>query len=60
MKYKLKNMWNVREKNHLYVFHNGELIYKRWIGKDGHKTQPSLLFNKQWPNEFITNPSISK
>jgi len=47
-------MWSIREANHLYVFHNGELIYKRWLKKDGvTKTQPSVLFNKYWPNEQI-------
>lgn len=38
----------------LYVWHNGQLVYKRWTNKSGKKTQPSLLFNVNgWPNEWI-------
>jgi len=44
-----KRMWSKRVGNELYVFHNGEIIYKKWLG---HK-QPSVLFNKKWPNVFI-------
>lgn len=50
---KLQNMWSVREGNHLYIIHNGEVIYKRWIGNKGKKTQPSILINKSFPNEYI-------
>jgi hypothetical protein len=41
--------------NHLYIFHNGVPIYKRWLRKDGvSKAQPSLLFQTNgWPNEWI-------
>lgn len=47
-------MWSVRKDNHLYIFRNGELVYKRWIGKDNKKTQPSILINTNgWPNEWI-------
>ncbi len=44
-------MYSERIGNELYVFRNGELVYKRWGKK---KTQPSLLFNTNgWPNEWI-------
>lgn len=39
-------MTTKRVGNHLFVYHNGELVYKRWYkrGANG-KTQPSLLWN---------------
>lgn len=48
-------MWSERRDNHLYVYHNGVLVYKRWIDKQGKKTQPSLLWNAVigWLNEWI-------
>ncbi len=41
--------------NHLFVYHNGKLVYKRWYKKDSsEKAQPSLLWNiNGWPNEWI-------
>ncbi len=40
--------------NHLYVYRDGELVYKRWNGKKGGKTQPSLLWNTNgWPHEWV-------
>lgn len=43
-------MWTTKNKNELYVWRNGELVYKRWVSK-----QPSLLYNTNgWPNEWIT------
>ena len=47
-------MWSERVDNHLYIYRNGELVYKRWVGKRGGKTQPSLLFNPHTPpHEWI-------
>lgn len=46
-------MWSEKRDNHLYVFRNGILIFKRWLNKAGKKTQSSLLFNKNWPNEWV-------
>jgi hypothetical protein len=38
----------------LYVYHNGELIYKRWYEKGtNEKREPSILFNKGWLPERI-------
>ena len=39
--------------NELYIFHNGQLVYKRWYTRTGNKAQPSLLHNVVWPNEWI-------
>lgn len=48
-------MHSIQKGHELYVFRNGELVYKRWTNKNGKKTQPSLLFNTNgWPNEWIT------
>ena len=48
---KLKNMWSKKVDNHLFVFHNGVVIFKRWIGKRGGKTEDSLVFDKKgYPN----------
>lgn len=51
-------MWSETHGHELYVFCNGELVYKRWTSRSGRKTQPSLLFNTNgWPNEWIiTSP----
>ena len=46
-------MWCEKVDNHIYIFHNGEVIYKGFIGPRGAKTQPSVLFNKHFPNEQI-------
>lgn len=47
-------IWKERIGNHLYVYHNGSLVYKRWYSKDGSKAQPSILLNKNgWPNEWL-------
>lgn len=48
-----KRMWGEQRGHELYVYHNGEVIYKRWTDKKGKKTQPSVLFNKGWPNVEI-------
>lgn len=53
MEFSKKTMWSERIGNHLYVYHNGVLIYKSWLTKSGNKTQPSLLFNKYLPNAEI-------
>lgn len=48
-------MWSEVRDNHVYVYHNGQLIYKKWIDKKGQKIQPSILINNNgWPNEYIT------
>lgn len=50
----MKLMWPEIKDNHLYVYWRGTLIYKRWIGKNNKKTQPSILLSKKgWPNEWI-------
>lgn len=49
-------MWSERCGNEVYVFHNGELVYKRWLDDNGQKRQPSLLANKGWPSIWITEP----
>ena len=50
-----KRMWSKKVGNELYVFHNGAVIYKRWLNKNGGKRQPSILIGKNgWPNEWIT------
>lgn len=47
-------MWSKRIGHELYVFFAGKLIYKKWFKKGtNEKSQPSVLFNKQWPNEEI-------
>lgn len=48
-------MYSQKIGNHLYIYRNGVLVYKRWLGKDGvSKTQPSLLWNiNGWPNEWV-------
>ena len=46
--------WTIKEQNHVYLFYKGELIYKRWVGKNGGtKTQPSIILNEVFPNEWI-------
>jgi hypothetical protein len=47
-------IWKERIGHELYVFRNGELVYKVWFGKNGKRCQPSLLFNiNGWPNEWL-------
>lgn len=53
MEFSKKTMWSKRVDNHIFIFHNGQPIYKSWFSKSGKKTQPSLLFNKYWANEWI-------
>lgn len=36
----------IRVDNHLYVFYEGDLIYKQWLRPDGSKSEPSGLFNQ--------------
>lgn len=45
-------MWSERHGNEVYVFWNGQLIYKRWLNPDGGK-QASALFNEHWPTVWI-------
>lgn len=46
-------MWSVRYKNHIYILHNGELVYKNYDRQaDGYKPQ-SILYNKHWPSVTI-------
>lgn len=49
-------MWSERFGNEIFVFQNGELVYKRWLDDKGQKQQPSLLANKGWPSVWITEP----
>lgn len=47
-------MWSEKIGNEVYVYHYGELIYKRWHKKGStEKSQPSIIINKSWPNEWI-------
>lgn len=48
-------MWTEVRGHEVYVYHNGELAYKRWQTKDYKKTQPSLLWNRlcKWMNEWV-------
>jgi len=46
-------MWAETHGNETYIFHNGKVIYKRWVSKSGKKTQPSVIFNEEWPNEQV-------
>lgn len=47
-------IWSVTQGHHTYVLHNGKVIYKNWLNKDGSKKQPSLLMNNNgWPNEWV-------
>lgn len=48
-------MHKVRVGSELYVFRDGELVYKRWLDpRNGDKRQPSLLYNTNgWPNVWI-------
>ncbi len=42
-------MWSERHANHLFIFHNGELVYKNYDNPE----HPSILFNYYWPNEWV-------
>jgi hypothetical protein len=55
-------MWSEVRDGEVYVFWNGELVYKRWIDGQGNKRQPSLLANKGWPPVWITHqrPFVSE
>lgn len=48
---------SIRVGNHLYVFYQGDLIYKQWNTKDGKRTShPSRIFNSNgFPSEWIVN-----
>jgi hypothetical protein len=53
-------MWAERIGHELYIFWRGKLIYKRWVGKNGKKTQASVIFNEKWPNvEVITKTTLT-
>lgn len=44
--------------NHLFVFYQGELIYKRWYDTRNppHKSESSMLFNSNgFPSQKITD-----
>lgn len=49
-------MWSEVRGHEVYVYRNGELVYKRWQDKNKKKTQPSLLWNAiiGWLNEWIS------
>ena len=49
-------MWSVRHNNHIFVFHNGQLVYKNYIPK----TSPSILFNRYWPNVQVIDEISSR
>lgn len=51
-------MWSERHGDEVYVYHNGRLIYKRWLNEDGTKRR-SALFNEQWPTVWIDPRSRS-
>ena len=34
--------WSEVKDNHVFVFYNGEMIYKKWVGSD----QASKIFDK--------------
>ncbi len=36
-----------------FIYINGKLVMKRWLDKDGNKTQPSRLFNDVWPDVVV-------
>lgn len=46
-------MWSERHGNEVYVFWNGELVYKRWLDDSGRKLRASLLANREWPAVWI-------
>lgn len=50
-------MWSERHGNEVYVFWNGELVYKRWLDDSGRKRHASLLANREWPSVWITATS---
>lgn len=47
-------MWSERRGHEVYVFHNGDLVYKRWQDTAGRKTQNSILLNEHWPTVSIS------
>ena len=53
-------IWSEKHGAEIYVFHNGKLIYKRWIDAAGNKRQPSMLFNRQWPSVSIISARLGK
>ena len=50
----------IRVDNHLYVFYEGNLIYKQWLDDHGQKTEASMLFNEVFPNVKITTKADKK
>lgn len=53
---RMKLFWAERHGDELYVFYCGVLIYKRWYKSNSNvKKQPSIIFNEQWPNEWIND-----
>ncbi len=47
-------IFKVQTETELYVYHNGALLYKAWLDKDGRRRQPSILLNQNgWPNEWL-------
>lgn len=46
--------WTVRTNNELYVYRNGQLIYKRWYRDGSLKKTRSVIFNDHgWPAIYI-------
>lgn len=43
-------MWTVHNPPEIYVYWNGQLIFKRWLTK---KRALGLLLNESWPNVFL-------
>jgi antirestriction protein len=53
-------MWSERFVNHVFVFYNGTLIYKRYCKNCGkgdctEKDRSSMIFNENWPNVLVKN-----
>ncbi len=47
-------MHSKRIGNELYVYRNGELVYKRWYKRGSSAKKSSILLNKGgWPNEWV-------
>jgi len=45
--------WSERIGNELYIYCNGELIYKRWYDA-ANKPKSGILFNKGWLPERLS------
>lgn len=49
----------IRHGNHLYVFYEGDLIYKQWLDENNSKNEPSMIFNREFPSERIIQANTS-